>query len=73
MNGWTTRGPNTPSRWRKASEDKRLDHSRTGYAFLAGRVKMNGYGEFLAAHRVRMNAWTARGSDTPSGPAADSE
>ena len=34
MNAWTSRGPDTPSRLRVASEDERLDHSGSGYAFL---------------------------------------
>ena len=35
MNGWTTQGPDTPSWWRIASEDERLDHSGCRYACLA--------------------------------------
>ena len=34
MNAWIAQGPDTPFRRRIASEDKRLDPSGFGYAFL---------------------------------------
>ena len=39
MNGGTTRGPDTPSWRRIASEHKRLDPSGSSYAFLVGYIE----------------------------------
>ena len=64
MNASTTRGPDTPSWRRIVSDDKRLDQSRSGYAFLAADSEWRWTAGPLGVRRIRCGVSTRMPGNT---------